>query len=110
MGPQNIDQSKEELDNTNKPLLYNEIYVGMKVIDQDGDTGSISRIDDIYNVFIKYDNDGSGFSCLNGCCSDVLYENVPKPSLVKCTCSCHYQSGITHVAACCDNGYIKSIF
>lgn len=129
MESQNNEKSNSVLDNTPKPLLYDDLFVEMKVIDQDGDVGKITEIVNICNIYIKYDNGGSGISCMSGCCSDILYEykctdisthpnpgeanaRIPVNSTtpIKCTCSCHYQSGITHIAACCDNGYIKSIF
>jgi hypothetical protein len=27
----------------------------------------------------------------------------------RCTCPCHRQNGITHITACCNNGYINFI-
>ena len=59
--------------NKSKPLLYDGIFVGQKVIDEDCDKGTITEIENIYNVYVKYDNGGSGISCLNGCCNDKLY-------------------------------------
>ena len=59
--------------NKSKPLLYDGIFVGQKVIDEDGDKGTIVEIENIYNIYVKYDNGGSGIFCLNGCCGDVLY-------------------------------------
>jgi len=37
----------------------------------------------------------------------TIPEAITSPR-IKCTCSCHHQNGITHVYACCDNGYIKT--
>ena len=59
--------------NSTKPLLYDGIFVGQKVIDEDGDKGTITEIENIYNIYVKYDNGGSGIYCLNGCCNDRLY-------------------------------------
>jgi len=65
--------NESENGNKSKPLLYDAIFVGQKVIDEDGDKGTITEIENIYNVYVKYDNGGSGISCLNGCCNDRLY-------------------------------------
>ena len=65
--------NEAENGNKSKPLLYDGIFVGQKVIDEDGDKGTITRIENIYNIHIKYDNGGYGYSCLNGCCNDKLY-------------------------------------
>jgi hypothetical protein len=65
--------NQAENGNKSKPLLYDGIFVGQKVIDEDGDKGEITRIENIYNIYVKYDNGGSGISCLNGCCNDRLY-------------------------------------
>ena len=62
-----------ECGNKSKPLLYDGIFVGQKVIDEDGDKGTITEIENIYNIYVKYDNGGSGIYCLNGCCNDRLY-------------------------------------
>ena len=69
-------ENTAENGNKSKPLLYDGIFVGQRVKDQDGDIGTIDKIDNIYNIHIKYDNGGYGFSCLNGCCGDVLYAIV----------------------------------
>ena len=65
--------NEAENGNKSKPLLYDGIFVGQKVIDEDGDKGTITRIENIYNIYVKYDNGGSCISCLNGCCNDRLY-------------------------------------
>ena len=46
--------NKAENNNKSKPLLYNGIFVGQKVIDEDGDKGEITRIENIYNIYVKY--------------------------------------------------------
>ena len=66
-------ENTAENGNKSKPLLYDGIFVGQKVLDEDGDKGEITRIENIYNIYVKYDNGGSGISCLNGCCNDKLY-------------------------------------
>jgi len=58
----------------NKELEFNNLFVGQKVIDEDGDKGEITKIENIFNIYVKYDNGGSGISCLNRCCNDKLYE------------------------------------
>ena len=56
-----------------KPLLYDGIFVGQKVVDETGEKGEITRIENIYNIYVKYDNGGSGIYCFNRCCNDRLY-------------------------------------
>jgi hypothetical protein len=65
--------NEAENGNKSKPQLCDGIFVGQKVIDKDGDKGTITEIENIYNIYVKYDNGGSGISCLNGCCNDRLY-------------------------------------
>jgi hypothetical protein len=65
--------NEEENGNKSKPLLYDRIFVGQKVVDEDGDKGTITEIENIYNIYVKYDNGGSGIYCFNGCCNDRLY-------------------------------------
>lgn len=66
-------ENSTEKVNKSKPLLYDGIFEGMRIKDQDGDIGTIEKIENIYNIHIKYDNGGYGYSCLNGCCGDILY-------------------------------------
>jgi len=55
-------------------LNFNEIEIDMRVKDHDGDIGTVTRIEDINNIVVTYDNDGIGYICLEaGCCSDALY-------------------------------------
>ena len=51
-----------------KPLVYADIRVGMKVIDNDGDIGIITQCEDPHNVIIRYDNEGVGIYCLVESC------------------------------------------
>lgn len=62
------------------PLEFNELFVGMLVIDEDNDIGEIINIQDMYNIEIEYyaDNEksGRGLYCLSNCCNDKLYTTV----------------------------------
>jgi len=58
----------------NKELKFTDIFVGQKVIDEDGDKGEITKIENIYNIYVKYNKGGSGIFCLNGCCNYKLFE------------------------------------
>ena len=66
-------ENTAENGNKSKPLLYDGIFVGQNVINEDGDKGTITEIENIYNIYVKYDNGGSGIYCLNDCCNDKLY-------------------------------------
>lgn len=56
-------------------LNFNEIEIGMRVRDHDGDIGIVTQIEDINNIYVKYDNGGFGYICLEaGCCSNALYK------------------------------------
>jgi len=39
--------------NKSKPLLYDGIFAGQKVIDEDGNKGTITEIENIYNIYVK---------------------------------------------------------
>lgn len=56
------------------PLTFDEIFVGQKIKDEAGDFGVIEKIENIFNIHIRYVKNGYGISCLNGCCSDRLYQ------------------------------------
>ena len=76
MEAQDNNQIQDQSGNISKPLLYDGIFIGQKVVDEDGDFGVITKIENIYNVYVKYDNGGSGISCMYGCCNDRLYAVV----------------------------------
>jgi hypothetical protein len=59
-----------------KPLLYDDITIGMRVKDSDGDVGTIYEMEDIFNISIEYDSGGFGYICLDECCSDTIYSLV----------------------------------
>jgi hypothetical protein len=71
----NTEQENTDLtSNDAKPMLYEEIKVGMNIIDQDGNKGVITEILDIYNILADLENGGKGIYCLkNKCCGDKLY-------------------------------------
>lgn len=61
-----------------KELLFADIKVGMKVMDEDGDIGTVKECSDIHNIFVVFDNEESstGFYCLEPGCeygNDKLY-------------------------------------
>lgn len=62
-------------DNVSVPLLYTDIKDGMKVIDKDGDVGTIISCTDPHNVFVECIGGGGGFYCLDDNCvdNDLLY-------------------------------------
>ena len=49
---------------------YN-LEIGRKVIDEDGNIGTITECDDLHNVFVQLDNDmGSGLYCFAENCEE----------------------------------------
>jgi len=54
----------------NKKLLFKDLKLGMKVIDNDGQGGVITECSDIHNIYIKHLDGGSGFYCLDTKCED----------------------------------------
>lgn len=57
-----------------KPLLYSEVLIGTKVIDESGDRGTICDIDDAHNVYVDYGNGCGGWYCLDKSCKE--YEPI----------------------------------
>lgn len=54
-------------------LNYNNIKIGMIVIDTDGDIGIIIECNDIHNILVSYKN-GSAIFCMSpNCRNDILY-------------------------------------
>lgn len=54
-------------------LNFNEIEIGMRVKDHDGDIGTVTKIEDINNIVVTYDNGGIGYICLEvDCCGNYL--------------------------------------
>ena len=52
----------------NIPVSHSNLTVGMRVKDREGNIGTVKECDDIHNVFVEYDNGGSGLHCLvEGC-------------------------------------------
>ena len=56
--------------NSSKPLLYEGVSLGLKVIDSEQVEGIIDEIFDIHNVKVKYKKGGSGLYCLEKNCSE----------------------------------------
>ncbi len=54
----------------------NNIMTDKKVIDNDGNIGTIKTCDDIHNVFVEYQGGGSGLHCLiKGCNENHVDKN-----------------------------------
>ena len=51
------------------PLKFEELMVGMRVEDG-GEPGKVVECDDPHNIFIEYDNGGSGFYCIAEDCEE----------------------------------------
>ena len=58
----------------NKILVNrNNINCDKKVINNDGNIGMIKHYDtELHNVFVEYDNGGSGIHCLNFGCTELM--------------------------------------
>lgn len=48
-------------------VLLNPV-VGDRVIDDDGNVGTITDADDLHNIYVELDGGGSGFYCLHPDC------------------------------------------
>jgi len=49
-------------------VSHSNLVIGMKVQDGEGNVGTVKECEDIHNVFVEYDNGGSGLHCLvEGC-------------------------------------------
>jgi hypothetical protein len=62
--------------NDAKPLLYDDIKIGMQVVDKEGDVGIVKEANDQHNIVVDFGNGGSGLYCLVIGCeegSDNLY-------------------------------------
>ncbi len=54
-------------------VTKSNITGGRKVIDDEGNVGTIIHYDEaLHNVFVEYDNGGSGFHCLNEGCTEPM--------------------------------------
>lgn len=51
-------------------LLISDVYVGLKVIDNDDFTGLVTSCSDIHNVYVDYGDGGSGLYCLDKNCEN----------------------------------------
>jgi hypothetical protein len=72
------------------PVLFNEVFVGMRVKDDEGNVGTITKCDNIHNISIEYDKTtkvnninlkitstgGYRFICLDLKC--IKYEKIYK--------------------------------
>ena len=59
-----------------KHIVSHSILVnGMRVQDGEGNVGTVKECEDIHNVFVEYDNGGSGFHCLVEGCTDTTTIN-----------------------------------
>lgn len=62
-------------------LKFEDLAVGMKIKDTDGDIGVVKECSDPHNVFIEYDGGGSALLCLDENCHEYRKEflvNVSK--------------------------------
>ena len=57
-----------------KPLKFEELKIGMKVIDKDKNIGVITEIEDVHNVHVEFDGGGAGIYCLFENC---IEDNIP---------------------------------
>ena len=63
-------------------LKFEDIFIGMTVIDDCGDTGKITEIYSIHDVLVEYDNDGgSGLYCFDDKCDEKIVH--PEPNLYR---------------------------
>lgn len=51
-------------------LLYADIKIGMRVMDEDGDIGTVKECDDAHNILVEFPNGGTGLYCLVPNCED----------------------------------------
>lgn len=51
-------------------VMSSNIHNGLKVTDEDGVIGEVKQCDDLHNIWVVYDNGGSGFYCLDENCKD----------------------------------------
>ncbi len=60
-------------------VTRSNINGGRKVIDNEGNVGVVKHYDEeLHNVFVEYDNGGSGFHCLNEGCTEPMEVNGHK--------------------------------
>jgi len=54
-----------------KIINFNDLIVGMRVQDGDGNIGTVIECNDVHNVSVEYDNNrGGGLYCLSEKCSE----------------------------------------
>jgi len=52
-------------------MFYNKLEIGDHVYDKFFDAyGTVKKMDDIHNVFVEYENGGSGLYCLDSNCDE----------------------------------------
>lgn len=52
-------------------VSHSNLVIGMRVQDNEGNVGTIKHYDEeLHNVFVDYDNGGSGLHCLNEGCKE----------------------------------------
>ena len=65
-------------------LLYSDIKIGIKVMDEDGDIGTVKECDDPHNILVEFTNGGTALYCLVPNCEDgtndlyAYYINLPE--------------------------------
>lgn len=61
-----------------KKLKFEDLRVGMKVVDEDPEfsIGTVIECEDIHNVLVEYENGGSGLYCLKDDCYEELEHEI----------------------------------
>lgn len=64
--------------NSDNELSYEDLEIGMEVLNSDGDIGIVTDLECAHNILVEYDNGGKGLYCLVDNCEygrDKLYRN-----------------------------------
>jgi hypothetical protein len=64
--------TKEKITITLKPT---EFKIGDKVKDEEGHIGTVIECDDIHNIFVQFDDGGSGLFCIDRTCKEFSHLN-----------------------------------
>lgn len=58
-----------------KLIDYKDIVIGMEVIDDDKQKGMVISCDNIHNIYVEFNNGGSGLYCLVKDCIETTIIN-----------------------------------
>jgi hypothetical protein len=72
-------KNKEKKDKQSEIVSHSDLVIGMRITDNDGNVGIVKDCDDLHNVFVEYDNGGSGFHCLIEECIETTSKLVDIP-------------------------------